>query len=156
MYRSFQFWRKFFLSEDSGSREGCCKYCNNRKCKFHRTTFQGRQTLYRVWNESFLKIHRKTHTKYLDKLRGKTKHESFLPNQAKPFAEILNRDKKNINHKRQLACVAGVERGRGQREREKRRGIQRFSPSPFPHFFLRTPRRIATNSSKYGLGTRFI
>ena len=58
-------------------------------------------------------MHRKTHTKYPDKLRGKAKHRSFLPNQAKPFAEILNSDKKNINHKRQLAYVAGVERGRG-------------------------------------------
>ena len=58
-------------------------------------------------------MHRKTHTKYPDKLRGKAKHRSFLPNQAKPFAEILNRDKKNITQKRQLTCVAGVERGRG-------------------------------------------
>ena len=102
-----------------------------------------------------MKILRKTHTKCLDKLRRKTKHRSFLPNQAKPFAEILNSDKKNINHKRQLAYVAGVQRGR-DREKEKKGGGLAFFSLPPSHFFLRMPRRLATTSSKYGQGTRFI
>lgn len=82
-----------------------------------------------------MKILRKTHTKCLDKLRGKTKHRSFLPNQAKPFAEILNSDKKNINHKRQLAYVAGVERGRDREKEKKGGGFSVLLPPPFPLLF---------------------